>query len=82
MRFYALMEIKKAITAYLSDTLGRVNGYDHKYNECIIRSFQMSKKLSDYFRERVKYESQEISGVLGLKNASDLLYNVTPKELD
>ena len=41
----------------------------------------MNQKLSDYFRRQVKYDSQEISGVLGLKNASDLLYDKTPKEL-
>ena len=72
---------KKAITAYLSETLDRVNGYDYKSTECITKSFQMSQKLSDYFREKVNYESQEISGVLGLKNASDLLYDVIPKDL-
>ena len=41
----------------------------------------MNQELSDYFRRQVKYDSQEISGVLGLKNASDLLYDKTPKEL-
>ena len=69
---------RKAVTAYLSDTLGRVDGYDQKYTEYIIKSFGMNQELSDYFRERVKYESQEIGGVLGLKNASDLLYDITP----
>ena len=69
---------KKVVTAYLSDTLGRVNGYDQRYTEFIIKSFGMNQELSDYFRQRVKYESQEISGVLGLKNASDLLYDKTP----
>ena len=72
---------KKAVTAYLIDTLGKVNGYDQKYTEFIIKSFGMNQELSDYFRRQVIYYSQEISGVLGLKNASDLLYDKTPKEL-
>ena len=71
----------KAVTAYLNDTLGKVNGYDQKYTEFIIKSFGMNQELSDYFRRQVKYDSQEISGVLGLKNASDLLYDKTPKDL-
>ena len=41
----------------------------------------MSQELSDYFREKMKYESQKISGVLCLKNASDLLYDVIAKDL-
>ena len=72
---------KKAVTAYLSETLGRFNGYDYKSTKCITKSFQMSQELSDYFRKKIKYESQEISGVLGLKNVRDLLYDVIPKDL-
>ena len=41
----------------------------------------MSPELSDYFKRKVKYESQEICGVLGLKNASDLIYDVSPKDI-
>ena len=81
MKFYVLMVIKKAVTAYLSETLGLENGYDDKSTECIIRSFNMSQELSDYFRKKIKYESQEICGVLGLKNASDLICDVFPKDL-
>ena len=40
----------KAVTAYLSETLGVVNGYDDKSTECIIQAFNMNKELSDYFR--------------------------------
>ena len=29
-----------------------------------------------------KYDSQEIGGVLGLKNAGDLLYDVAPKDIE
>ena len=38
---------KKAVTAYLSETLGLVNGYDYKSTECITKSFDMSQELSD-----------------------------------
>ena len=65
----------KAVTAYLNDTLGKVNGYDRRYTEFIINAFGMNQELSDYFRRQVAYDSQEISGVLGLKNASDLIIN-------
>ena len=81
MKFYVLMVIKKTVTAYLSKTLGLVNGYDYKSTKCIIKSIDMSQELSDYFREKIKHESQEICGVLGLRNASDLLYDVLPKDL-
>ena len=43
---------KKAVTAYLSEMLGLVNGYDDKSTECIIRSFNMSQEVSDYFRKK------------------------------
>ena len=55
--------------------LGVVNGYDDKSTECIIQAFNMNTKLS------TKYDSQEICGVLGLKNASDLIYDVSPKDI-
>ena len=42
----------KAVTAYLSETLGVVNGYDDKSTECIIQIFNMNKKLSDYLRQK------------------------------
>ena len=43
----------------------------------------MNKELSDSFRQKTKYDSQEIGGVLGLKNAGagDLLYYVAPKDI-
>jgi len=66
----------KAVTAYLSETLGVANGYDDNSTECITKAFNMNKELSDYFRQKMKYDSQEIGEVLGLKNAGDLLYDV------
>ena len=68
--------VTKAVTAYISE-----NGYDEKSTECIIQAFNMSKELSDYFRQKIKYDSQEIGGVLGMKNASDLIYDVSPKDI-
>ena len=41
----------------------------------------MNDKLSDYFLGKMKYDSQVISGVMGLKNAADLMYDVSPKDL-
>ena len=71
----------KTVTAYLSETLGTVNGYDQRSTECIIKAFDVGKELSDYFRDRIKYDTQEIAGVLGLKNACDLIYDVSAKDL-
>ena len=71
----------KAVTAHLTDTLGTVNGYDEKSTKCLIEAFQMNNKLSDYFSSKMKYDSQVISGVMGLKNAADLMYDVSPKVL-
>ena len=70
----------KTVTAYLSETLGIVNRYDENSTECIIKAFNMGKELSDYFWDKIKYDAQEIGGVLGLKNACDLEY-VSPKDL-
>ena len=66
---------------HLTDTLGTVNGYDAKSTKCIIEAFRMNDKLSDYFLGKMKYDSQVISGVMGLKNAADLMYDVSPKDL-
>ena len=44
----------KTVTAYLSETLGVVNGYDEKSTECLIKAFNMGKELSDYFRDKIK----------------------------
>ena len=63
---------KKAVTAYLSETLGVVNDYDDDSTECIIQAFNMDK---------AKYDSQEIGGALGLKNTGNLLYDVSPKDI-
>ena len=69
----------KGITAHLTDTLGTVNEYDAKSTKCIIEAFRMNAKLSDYFLGKLKYDSQAISGVMGLKNAADLMYDVSSK---
>ena len=71
----------KGITAHLTDTLGTVNGSDAKSTKCIIEAFRMNEKLSDYFLGKMKYDSQVISGIMGLKNAADLMYDVSPKDL-
>ena len=67
----------RAVTAHLTDTLGSVNGYDERSTKCLIEAFQMNNKLSDYFSSKMKYDSQVISGVMGLKNAADLMYDVS-----
>ena len=59
-------------------SLETVNGYDEKSTKCLIEAFQMNDKLSDYFSGKMKYNSQVISGVMGLKNAADLMYDVSP----
>ena len=41
----------------------------------------MNVKLSDYFLAKLKYDSKPISGVMGLKNAADLMFDVSPKDL-
>merc|ERR1712228_869220 len=64
-----------------NDALGRVNGYSKEYTALLVNSFSMGKQLSDNFWEQTKYDSQEIGGVLGLKNASDLIYDKNPKDL-
>ena len=66
----------KGITAHLTDTLETVNGYDAKSTKCIIEAFRMNNKLSDYFLGKLKYDSQAISGVMGLKNATIYLQTV------
>ena len=71
----------KPVTAYLNDALGTVNGYNKEYTELLVNSFSMNKELSDNFWEQTGYDSQEIGGVLGLKNASDLIYDKAPKDL-
>jgi len=71
----------KAVTAYLNDALGTVNGYDKRYTELLVNAFDMNKELSYYFRKQSVYDSQEIGGVLGLKNASDLIYDKAPRDL-
>ena len=43
----------KTVTAYLSETLGIVNGYDENSTECIIKAFNMGKELSDHFRNKI-----------------------------
>ena len=64
------------ITAHLTDTLGTVNGYNAKSTKCIIKAFRMNTKLSDYCLSKLKYDSQAISGVMGLKNATIYLQTV------
>ena len=71
----------KPVTAYLNDALGTVNGYNKEYTELLVNSFAMNKELSDYFRKQTVYDSQEICAVLGLQNASDLIYDKAPRDL-
>ena len=70
----------KGITAHLTDTLGSVNGYDAKSTKSIIEAFNMDVKLSNYFLAKLKYDSKPISGVMGLKNTADLMFDVSPKD--
>ena len=42
----------------------------------------MNVKLSDFFLAKSKYDSKPISRVMGLKNAADLMFDVSPKDLD
>ena len=41
----------------------------------------MDKKLSDYFLGKLHYNAKTISGVMGLKNAADIMYEISPKDL-
>ena len=63
-------------------TYGKVGGYDSDSTEFIIEAFEMDKELAEHFRGQIKYNNQEIGGVLGLRNASDLVYNIFPKDLN
>ena len=71
----------KGITAHLTDTLGTVNGYDTQSTKCIVEGFGMDMKLSDYFLGKTHYNAKSISGIMGLKNAADIMYDVSPKDL-
>ena len=50
-----------AVTAYLSETLEVVNGYDDNATECIIQAFNMDKELSDYFRQKQNMILKELA---------------------
>ena len=41
----------------------------------------MDPKLSDYFLGELHYNGKTISGVMGLKNAADIMYDTSPKDL-
>ena len=40
----------------------------------------MDSKLSDYFLAKLHYNAKTISGVMGLKNAADIMYDISPKD--
>ena len=42
----------KAVTAHMTDTLGKVNGFDLISTKCIIDGFGMPPKLAEYFMEK------------------------------
>ena len=71
----------KGITAHLTDTLGKVNGYDILSTKCIAEGFGMPPKLSDYFMGKLHYNAESINGVMGLKNAADIMYDIAPKDI-
>ena len=72
----------KSITAYVSKDLGMVSGYDSDSTEFIIEAFEMNKELAEHFRGQIAYNNQEIGGVLGLRNASDSIYDIFAKDLN
>ena len=41
----------------------------------------MPPKLSDYFLGKLHYNAESINGVMGLKNAADIMYDIAPKDL-
>ena len=65
----------------MTGTLGNVNGYDLTSTKCIIDGFQMSPKLAEYFMGKIKYNAEPINGVWGFKNASDIMFDVAPKDI-
>ena len=65
----------------MTDTLGKVNGYDFPSTIRIIEGFGMPHKLSDYFMGEFHYKAQSIIGVMGLKNAANIIYDIAPKQI-
>ncbi|GIR34488.1 MAG: hypothetical protein CM15mP48_1720 [Candidatus Poseidoniales archaeon] len=41
----------------------------------------MSPELAEYFMGKIKYNAEPINGVWGLKNASDIMFDVAPKDI-
>ena len=41
----------------------------------------MSPKLAEYFMGKIHYNAEPINGVWGLKNASDIMYDVAPRDI-
>ena len=71
----------KAVTAHMTGTLGNVNGFDLVSTKCIIDGFEMPPKLAEYFMGKIHYNAEPINGVMGLKNASDIMYDVAPRDI-
>ena len=65
----------------MTDTLGKVNGYDFLSTKCIVEGFGMPPKLSEYFMGKLHYNAQSINGVMGLKNSADIMYDIAPKDI-
>ena len=66
----------KGITAHMTDTLGKANGYDFLSTKCIVEGFGMPPKLSEYFMGKLHYNAPSINGVMGLKNAAGIMYDI------